>query len=177
MCRWERFENERWSDYASFLLLLPSLQEMKHPLLLSEDTVLGLYGSCTFPQLNALNATIRLDYDLTERMLRSNGFLRKEFIVSKLFTFERFIVSLKREYDDQWSYLIFESKSVFCEGHQILLPPLAFGQNSIYQEVGDYMDIRHENHTYVVISGDSTRFTNDYVIKQGFPNWYMLLLN
>lgn len=39
------------------------------------------------------------------------------------------------------------------------------------------MDIRHENHTYVVISGDSTRFTNDYVIKQGFPNWYMLLLN
>lgn len=100
MCRWERFENERWSDYASFLLLLPSLQEMKHPLLLSEDTVLALYGSCTFRQLNALNATIRLDYDLTERMLRSNGFLRKEFIVSKLFTFERFIVSLKRECDD-----------------------------------------------------------------------------
>lgn len=64
---------------------------------------------------------------------------------------------------------------MFCEGHQLLLPPLMFGQNSLYQEVGEYVEIRHENNSYVVISGDTTRFTNDYVVKQGFPNWYMLL--
>lgn len=50
-----------------------------------------------------------------------------------------------------------------------------FGQNSLYQEVGEYAEIRHENNSYVVISRDSTRFTKDYVLKQGFPNWYMLL--
>ncbi|KAK8797931.1 hypothetical protein WA171_005460 [Blastocystis sp. BT1] len=50
-----------------------------------------------------------------------------------------------------------------------------FGQNSLYQEVGEYAEIRHENNSYVVISRDSTRFTKDYVLKQGFPNWYMLV--
>ena len=173
--RWERFENERWSEYASFLLLLPSLHQMNHPLLLAEDTALALYGSCVFQQLKALNSTIRLDYELTEKMLRSNGLLRKEFISSKLFTFERYLVRLTGSHDVQWSYLVFESKSVFCEGHQLLLPPLMFGQNSLYQEVGEYAEIRHENNSYVVISRDSTRFTKDYVLKQGFPNWYMLL--
>lgn len=97
--RWERFENERWSEYASFLLLLPSLHQINHPLLLAEDTALALYGSCVFQQLKALNSTIRLDYELTEKMLRSNGLLRKEFITSKLFTFERYLVRLTGSYD------------------------------------------------------------------------------
>ena len=47
------------------------------------------------------------------------------------------------------------------------------GQNSIYQEVGEYLDVRHENGSFVVVSSESTRFTNDFMVKQGFPNWYM----
>ena len=68
---------------------------------------------------------------------------------------------------------MFTSKSVFCDGEPILLPPLLFGQNSIYQEVGEYLDVRHENGSFVVVSSESTRFTNDFMVTQGFPNWYM----
>lgn len=35
---YERFENERWSDFAAYLLLLPSEEELQHPVLLAEDT-------------------------------------------------------------------------------------------------------------------------------------------
>lgn len=68
---------------------------MNHPILLAEDTVLALYGSCVFQQLKSLNSTIRHDFELTEKMIISNGLLRKEFISSKVFTFERYLVRLR----------------------------------------------------------------------------------
>ena len=91
---YERFENERWSDFASYLLLLPSVEELQHPVLLAEDTALALYGSRVLEQLRALNATIRSNYARVQSMLQSEARLRRLFLSSQLFTFERFRVGM-----------------------------------------------------------------------------------
>ena len=93
----ERFENERWSDFAAYLLLLPSEEELQHPVLLAEDTALALYGSRVLEQLRALNATIRFSYARVRSMLQSEAKLRRLFLTSKLFTFERFRVGMRGE--------------------------------------------------------------------------------
>lgn len=67
-----------------------------------------------------------------------------------------------------------ESKSVFVNGEVVLIPPLALGQSSIYQRYGEFNQVFFVNGTYVVYASETTVFTNDYTIKQGFSNWYML---
>lgn len=94
---YERFENERWSDFAAYLQLLPSEEELQHPVLLAEDTALALYGSRMLEQLRALNATIRFSYARVQSMLQSEAKLRRIFLTSKLFTFERFRVGMRGE--------------------------------------------------------------------------------
>lgn len=94
---YERFENERWSDFAAYLSLLPSVEELQHPVLLEEDTALALYGSRVLEQLRALNATIRLNYVKVRSMLENETRLRRLFLKSQLFTFERFRVVVWRE--------------------------------------------------------------------------------
>ena len=84
---YERFENERWSDFAAYLL--------QHPVLLAEDTALALYGSRVLEQLRALNATLRFHYTRVQSMLQSEAKLRRIFLTSKLFTFERFRVGMR----------------------------------------------------------------------------------
>ena len=94
---YERFENERWSDFAAYLSLLPSVEELQHPVLLAEDTALALYGSRVLEQLRALNATIRSNYAKVRSMLQSEARLRGLFLKSQLFTFERFRVVVSSE--------------------------------------------------------------------------------
>lgn len=64
---------------------------------------------------------------------------------------------------------------MFVDGEIMLIPPLIFAHNSIFQEVGEFLRIGRENGNVVVFSSDSTEFTSDWMIRQGYPNWYMLL--
>ena len=66
-------------------------------MLLEEDTALALYGSRVLEQLRALNATIRLNYVKVRSMLENETRLRRLFLKSQLFTFERFRVVVWRE--------------------------------------------------------------------------------
>lgn len=61
------------------------------------------------------------------------------------------------------------------DGESVLVPPLLFAQSSIYQERDEYPIVRRDNRSVVVVSSDSTQFTTDWMIRQGYPNWYMLL--
>ena len=79
------------------MLLLPSEEELQHPVLLAEDTALALYGSRVLEQLRALNATLRFHYTRVQSMLQSEAKLRRIFLTSKLFTFERFRVGMRGE--------------------------------------------------------------------------------
>ena len=71
--------------------------------------------------------------------------------------------------------MLLAEKGVFVEGDLVLLPPLVFGQNSIYQRYEDYPIITHSNHSYSFVLSDALRFSADVVLKQGYPNWYMLV--
>lgn len=66
-------------------------------------------------------------------------------------------------------------KGVRVDGELVLFPPLVFGQNSVYQRYEEYPEVVYDNHTYSYTLGDTIRFSSDVVIKQGYPNWYMLV--
>ena len=61
------------------------------------------------------------------------------------------------------------------DGETLLIPPLVFAHNSIVQQAGEFLRIEKEDGNVVVVSSESTEFTSDWMIRQGFPNWYMLL--
>ena len=71
-------------------------------------------------------------------------------------------------------------KSLVVDGETLLIPPLVFAHNSIFQKAGEFLRIEKEEEkekegNVVVISSESTEFSSDWMIRQGFPNWYMLL--
>lgn len=66
-------------------------------------------------------------------------------------------------------------KSVVVDGETLLIPPLVFAHNSIFQQAGEFLRIEKEDGNVAVVSSESTEFTSDWMIRQGFPNWYMLL--
>lgn len=66
-------------------------------------------------------------------------------------------------------------KSFVVDGETLLIPPLVFAHNSIFQKAGEFLRIEKEDGNVVVVSSESTEFTSDWMIRQGFPNWYMLL--
>lgn len=61
------------------------------------------------------------------------------------------------------------------DGETLLIPPLVFAHYSIFQQAGEFLRIEKEDGNVVVVSSESTEFTSDWMIRQGFPNWYMLL--
>ena len=61
------------------------------------------------------------------------------------------------------------------DGETLLIPPLVFAHNSIFQQSGEFLRIEKEDGNVVVVSSESAEFTSDWMIRQGFPNWYMLL--
>lgn len=63
------------------------------------------------------------------------------------------------------------------DGETLLIPPLVFAHNSIFQKAGEFLRIEKEEKegNVVVVSSESTEFSSDWMIRQGFPNWYMLL--
>lgn len=61
------------------------------------------------------------------------------------------------------------------DGEPVLIPPLVLAQSSIYQRRGEYARVVHSNDTYVVYAQESTGYTNDFMIKEGYPNWFMLV--
>lgn len=64
------------------------------------------------------------------------------------------------------------------DGETLLIPPLVFAHNSIFQKAGEFLRIEKEEEkegNVVVVSSESTEFSSDWMIRQGFPNWYMLL--
>jgi hypothetical protein len=92
MYSWEKFENLRWSFFGPFLRLLPPLKELSHPVLLSSDEVLQLFGSSALDELIAFNATMIKDYELCLQMCKTNILLKKHFISNKILTFSHFEV-------------------------------------------------------------------------------------
>ena len=73
-------------------------------------------------------------------------------------------------------------KSLVVDGETLLIPPLVFAHNSIFQKAGEFLRIEKEEEeggggggNVVVVSSESTEFSSDWMIRQGFPNWYMLL--
>lgn len=60
-------------------------------------------------------------------------------------------------------------------GETLLIPPLVFAHNSIFQEAGEFLRIEEDDGNVVVSSSDSAELTSDWMIRQGYPNWYMLL--
>lgn len=68
-------------------------------------------------------------------------------------------------------------KSLVVDGETLLIPPLVFAHNSIFQKAGEFLRIEKEEKegNVVVVSSESTEFSSDWMIRQGFPNWYMLL--
>ena len=66
-------------------------------------------------------------------------------------------------------------KGAYVDGDLILVPPLAFGQNSIYQRYEEYPIIYRSNHSYSFVLSDVLRYSSDVVLKQGYANWYMLV--
>ena len=71
--------------------------------------------------------------------------------------------------------MVLVEKGIYVEGDLILVPPLVFGQNSIYQRYEDYPVLSHSNHSYSFVLSDALRFSSDVVLKQGYANWYMLV--
>ena len=71
--------------------------------------------------------------------------------------------------------MILEWKSEYINGEEVLIPLIALAQSSIYQYYGEYNDILYDNGTYIIYATESSQFTNDYTIKQGYANWYMLV--
>lgn len=69
-------------------------------------------------------------------------------------------------------------KSLVVDGETLLIPPLVFAHNSIFQKAGEFLRIEKEEEkegNVVVVSSESTEFSSDWMIRQGFPNWYILL--
>lgn len=66
-------------------------------------------------------------------------------------------------------------KSVVVDGETLLIPPLVFAHNSIFQQAGEFLRIEKEDGNVAVVSSELAEFTSDWMIRQGFPNWYMLL--
>lgn len=91
---WEKFDNERWSAFAPFLATLPSIEEFSHPVLLSRDDLLQLYGSALLDDVLALNATLHSEFEASCALIQSNKHLRSLF-TSSLLTYPRFLVVLR----------------------------------------------------------------------------------
>lgn len=88
---WEKFDNERWSPFAPLLAQLPSIAEFEHPVLLSADDVLQLYGSAVLDEVIAFNATLHAMFSYCVDRIQSSAMLRSVFTPS-LFTYSRFLV-------------------------------------------------------------------------------------
>ena len=67
-----------------------------------------------------------------------------------------------------------ESKSIQVAGEPVLIAPIALAQSSIYQRYGEFNNVFYEDGMYSIFASETTVYTNDYTIKQGFGNWYML---
>lgn len=96
---WEKFDNERWSLFAPFLAKLPSIEEFHHPVLLSKDDLLHLYGSALLDEVSALNATLHREFEASCALIQSHKHLQKLF-TSSLVTYPRFLVWIGR--DNEW---------------------------------------------------------------------------
>lgn len=88
---WEKFDNERWSEFAPFLAKLPSIEEFHHPVLLSKDDLLQLYGSALLVEISAFNATLHREFEASRSLIQSNKHLQTLF-PSSLLTYPRFLV-------------------------------------------------------------------------------------
>ena len=97
--RWEKFDNERWSAFQPFLVLLPELKDFSHPVLLSEEIVYQLYGSDVLNEIFAFNFTLHHDYEVCQQLIQQNKILYKEFHKKGIFTWEHFLVRMwKNDY-------------------------------------------------------------------------------
>ena len=95
--RYEKFENDRWSDFAPFLSILPPLSKYEHIVLMPREDVLLLYGSSVYEEVLAFNATLHADYALCSRLIRVNPALRKAF--KNAFSYSHFIVCVLDRFD------------------------------------------------------------------------------
>ena len=90
--RWEKFDNEKWSSYQPVLQLLPNINEISHPVLLSNEVLFQLFGSDVLNEITAFNTTMHKEFALCLSMVEKNKKLSSEFLSKKLLTWEHFQV-------------------------------------------------------------------------------------
>lgn len=95
---WEKFDNERWSPFAPLLAQLPSIAEFDHPVLLSADDALQLYGSAVLDEVVAFNTTLHALFSYCVNRIQSNAMLRSVFTPSFL-TYSRFLVVFQKSHE------------------------------------------------------------------------------
>lgn len=165
MIIYEKYDNERYSPWFAYLRVCPSLTQLESILTMNSEDARFLAGSDAMTELMSLNTTLKHEYSLAVKLCSSHKLLKKVFLDSSILSFKSFL----------WSRLLFEKQNTFIEGEEAIIPPIGLSLNSVFQKVEEYTKVRLLNEYIHVLASESSGYTNDFMIKQGFPNYYMLL--